>query len=306
MTSILFLGGTGFIGRNIIEDLAREEVQIFVLTRNLTDVDPNLLNNSKVNIIQGHLSNLELIKDIISNFEIKIVTHLVSSLIPSSNENDFNYELINTIIPTFNLLDHLSEKGIKVIFFSSGGTIYGDSKYARKETDELAPINYYGYSKLMIENYIQFKNRTKKLNYLILRLSNVFGRYQRVDGKQGFISTAIKKIMEGKSLEIWGNGDTVRDYILVSDVAKIFKMLCENKIDNEVINIGSGHGVRLLDVVSSIENEIGIKVKLEFKDKRSVDVSSICLDIGKLKSLVKFTPTDLGAAIKIYYKEFKL
>ncbi|PLW80808.1 epimerase [Candidatus Woesearchaeota archaeon] len=287
--NILIIGSTGFIGKNLLESFLIDSNNIALLVRDSSKVSVNFRDNIAVKIIETDLKNMTLIKQIIETNSIDIVIHLSSSLIPSSSKDDFENEMNEIILPTYSLLEYLSEKKIKIIFFSSGGTIYGKvQENTINEDNPLRPINYYGYSKLMIENYIQFLNRTKNLSYLILRPSNVYGKYQKIESKQGFISVSIGKVLSGKPIEIWGDGETIRDYINVQDVAILTKKLIDMNINNEIINLGSGIGISLNNIVNLLQKNIDKKFEIEYKNSRSVDVDKMVLDITKLKSYINY------------------
>lgn len=288
--NVLIIGSTGFIGKNIVDFFLNIDYNLVLLVRDsssiILDSDDD---NKSIKIVQADLKDIVFVKKIIENHNINIVIHLASGLIPSSNKDDFNKEMNEIILPTYSLLEYLSEKKIKIIYFSSGGTIYGKVQVNKiLETHLLQPISYYGYGKLMIENYIQFLNRTKNLSYLILRPSNVYGKYQRLESKQGFISVSIGKVLSGKPIEIWGDGETIRDYVNVQDVAILTRKLINMNINNEVINIGSGIGTSLNDIVSIVQKNINKEFKVEYKDSRSVDVDKMVLDITKLKSYINY------------------
>lgn len=301
MKNILLIGGNGFIGKNIIEKFLPCGYNITLLNRKTDDLS-GILNFRELNIVEGELKNTELFKKIIINRKVDTIVHLASSMIPSSTIDDYYHELQNVVIPTYELLDLISELKIKFVFFSSGGTIYGGSDLPLQENHALNPINYYGYSKLICEQYIQFKNRTKGLKYLILRPSNAFGKYQPFRHDQGFITAAINKILRDEIIEIWGNGEAVRDFIEVQSIVDILHELLNLDICNEIVNTGSGKGYNLLEVLRIIENILGRKAKVHFSRKRKVDVDTMVLDITKLKSLMNYNPGPLEESIFSYIK----
>jgi len=300
MENILLLGGNGFIGKNIVDKFLGSESLIVLLNRKQDPLDSNLLLNCNVKVVEGELSDIELIKETIVIHKIDIVIHLVSSLIPSSNLDDFHDDLVSVVFPTFKLIDFLDKNRVKFVFFSSGGTIYGNSNRPLQEIHKLSPINYYGYSKLMIERYIQFKSRTGKLIFLIIRPSNVFGKHQKINTKQGFIAVATRRILEGNVIDIWGDGKTVRDYINISDVVDALDELLKINLCNEVINIGSGKGTDLLEIVSISEKCVNKKAKIVYREKRTVDVDYMVLNIDKIKSMVSFNPRPVEDGIKMF------
>ena len=300
MKNILILGGTGFIGRNISESLCKGKFNIVLLSRYKKFFGYKRCRNVKV--IYGFLSDIQLIKSILSEENIEVVLHLASNLIPASNKCQFYSELKEIIFPTIETLDHIASLNIKIVFFSSGGAVYGSSNQNIDETYPLHPINYYGQSKLIIEKYILFLKRYKGLRYVILRPSNVYGKYQRVESEQGFIAVAAGKMISGNTIEIWGKGDATRDYVNVSDVAKVVRNILEKDIDNEIFNLGTGIGHTLLDIVNILEEQLDIKAKLKFKDNRIIDLKKITLDIKKLSSFVKYDPVTLEAGVVEFIK----
>jgi UDP-glucose 4-epimerase len=299
MKNILLLGGTGFIGKNIIEFYSNDfEVNLVVLARNYKSIDLEGINSERITVKIGFITDLDFIKNLIVDYQINAIIHLVSGLIPSSSMGTFYESMDDVVISTFKLIDYISDKDIKFVFFSSGGTIYGEAKEVIKESNNLNPINNYGFSKLIIENYIRFKSNTTSLNYIILRPSNVFGKYQRFEGNQGFISVAINKIYQEIPIEIWGDGNTVRDYIHINDVVVILKKLLDIDFSNESINLSSGIGYSLLDVLSIIEQKLNKRAILNFDVKRVIDADKVILDNSKLLGIVNHKFVDLNDGIE--------
>ncbi|OEF29491.1 NAD-dependent epimerase/dehydratase family protein [Vibrio rumoiensis] len=296
--NILIIGSQGFIGKNIVEKLS-EDNNLVLFDRDFSQLNTAVLNLSNVKFVEGNLSAYELIENTITINRIDIVIHLVSSLIPSSESSDFFNEFQEVIEPTYKLLNYLCKKKIKVIFFSSGGTIYGETNenlITEKHVSE--PINYYGYSKLLIENYIQYLHRTNGLTYVIIRPSNVYGKYQRLDRKQGFIAVAIGKIIANKAVEIFGDGETIRDYIDVTDLALVISKLVKQDIKNKVLNVGSGVGVSLNEILTHLQSIIHKDIIIINKNNRKVDVDKVILDIRELKKNINFEPKEIGQGIK--------
>ncbi len=297
--NILIIGSTGFIGKNIVEKLLDTKCNIVLLIRDSSKIHKDFHNHKSIIIVEAELQDTISVKQIIIDNEINIVIHLASSLIPSSTHQEFKIELNTIILPTYVLLEYLSEKRIKIIFFSSGGTIYGNTKEENiEESHALQPINYYGYSKLMIENHIQFLNRSKNLSFLILRPSNVYGRYQKLEAMQGFIAVAIGKALSNLPIEIWGDGKTVRDYIDVEDLAFLTKKIIDSDINNKIINLGSGEGNSLNQIIKYLETTLGKKIEVNYKNSRKIDVNRMVLDIGKIKSSFDYKPKSIQQGIK--------
>jgi UDP-glucose 4-epimerase len=302
MKNILILGGTGFIGRNILEELEGGDYNIFLLSRRK---DLTSLVSKRINVVQGSLKDTDLIESIISNHDIEILLHLASNLIPSSSKSQFEEEINNIVLPTFKLLSFISRKNIKLIYFSSGGAIYGKAEGKINEKNECEPINYHGHSKLLIETHVKLLNKTDNLKYLILRPSNVYGKYQRLESKQGFIAVALGRILSNQDIEIWGDGNTIRDYVDVSDISRVVRILIEDNIENKIFNLGSGEGHSLIRVVDLLENQLKKSANIIYQDKREVDLDRLVLDISSIESFVDYKPQKLEEGIKSFISHLK-
>ena len=273
MKKVLILGGFGFIRTNLTEELInRGEYEIYIFEAiNAIIQNPDLLKKTKVYYDDFH--NIEDFEVIFKEQLIDTVIHLINTNNPSSSNTNIIFDIKSNLINTINLLNIMLKYNCKnIVFLSSGGTIYGVSKERnnKKEADLKNPISSYGIVKLTIEKYLHLYNNLYGLNYLILRPSNPYGEYH-YSQKQGIINVILKKVLNKETVEIWGDGSVVRDFIYVKDLVKIIVELIENKIKNDIFNIGSGKGYSINDIIEIIQKVMG-NFKLEYKDARKVDV----------------------------------
>lgn len=307
MRKILFIGGAGFIGSTLIRGILQnlKNVKIFVMEPGFANV--SRLDGLDVTLFRGELSDFDNLESVIRSQNVDTIVHLVSTLIPGSGYEDYKREIQSVAFPTMRLTQLCSELNIKFVYFSSGGTVYGNrvEPVAFKETDERNPISYYGLTKLMLENNILFEHRTLGLKYLIVRPSNPYGHGQALNGKQGIIAVALGKILSGQTIEIWGDGSSVRDYIYIDDLGKIFSQLIENDVENTTVNIGSGFGYSVNQIIEVLKKIVEEPVKVEYKPARSADVSTMILSTELLRSYVDLNLTTLENGIKIFYDEAK-
>lgn len=301
----LFIGGAGFIGSSIIKKMMQEKVEVgdvFVLEPSYANL--SRLEDIPVKVITGDISNIDLIETLIKTNDIKKIVHLVSNMVPGSGYEEYKSEFESVIFPTVRLLQLCSEHNIQFIFFSSGGTVYGERKNMKPfvETDPKEPISYYGLSKQVIENSIIFEHRTSNLQYLILRPSNPYGPGQNINGHQGLIAVAMGKILSRKPVTIWGDGTSVRDYIYIDDLSNAFCQLFNKGVTNKIVNIGSGKGYsikQIMDILSSVVDE---NVVIEFSKSRKNDVTNMILDTTLLKSLIDMDLMSIEHGIKQFYE----
>ena len=302
--NILFIGGAGFIGSSLVKQfLTNEKYKVFVVEPEFANV--SRLDGLNVKIFREALGNVDTIENILVTNKIDVVVHLVSTLIPGSGYDDFNNEFKNMIFPSIKLMEICAKENIKFVYFSSGGTIYGNRSTMQPfvETDEMAPISYYGWSKQMMENSILFKNRTEKLKYLIVRPSNPYGHGQNLHGKQGLVAVAIGKVLEEKPVEVWGDGSAIRDYIYIDDLAKVFYQLIDKGVCNETVNLGSGRGYSVNDVLAFLKIITKKDFKIVYENARPMDVSNMVLDIEKMNKLANVELTPMLEGISVFYNE---
>lgn len=306
MQNILFIGGAGFIGSSIIHQLLEGDKSYSITVLEPQFANVSRLQNCGVDIVRGQLADMELLEKLITTKKISKVVHLVSTMVPGCNYDDYINEFKNIIFPTIRLMEICSSHHVQFVFFSSGGTVYGERSVIEPfcESDFLEPISYYGLSKQVIENHILFEHRVSGLEYLIIRPSNPYGHGQNIYGKQGLIAVALGKILRGEPVTIWGDGCSVRDYIYIDDLAKVFEQILLSDAINEVINLGSGVGYSIKDIIKYLSEISEEEVKVEYTPSRHNDVKNMILNNKRMLQLAKieFTPIQEGIR-KFYYYE---
>lgn len=306
MKRVLFLGGAGFIGSNVVKALKERgtnDVNVFVLEPSFANI--TRLDGEDVQVYRGELSNMDFVQSIIVANHIDTVVHLVATIIPGSTFEDYKREYQQVIFPTIELMQLCAQRGIKFVYFSSGGTVYGNRTEMNpfKESDAMAPISYYGWSKQMMENSILYVHRTAGLKYLILRPSNPYGHGQNIHGNQGLIAVALGQILAGEPITIWGDGTNVRDYIYIEDLSEAVVQLLEKGVCNTTINIGSGLGASINDIIDVLKEVVNEEVKVDYLPARSVDVSHMILDTTRLQQYVDLKITPLREGIERFYRD---
>ena len=307
MKNVLFIGGAGFIGSNLIRRLIgrKDDLSVFVLEPSFANV--SRLGGMDVQIFRGTLQDIDFVQSIIEANKIDTVVHLVATIIPGSTFEDYKREFQQVIFPTIELMQYCAQKDIKFVYFSSGGTVYGNRTDMTpfRETDAMAPISYYGWSKQMMENSILYVHRTAGLKYLVVRPSNPYGHGQNIHAKQGLIAVALGKILAGEPISVWGDGSNVRDYIYIDDLCEAVAQLLEKDVCNTTLNIGSGVGASINDIITSLKDVVSEEVKVDYLPARSVDVAHMILDTTELKKYVSIEYTPLKEGIARFYQDVK-
>jgi len=272
----LVLGGCGFIGSHIVDQLVASGHSVRVFDRYpekyrepVRGVDYNFGD------FRDTMALIEALVD------VELVFHLVSATFPGTAELDPQADVRDNILPTLSLLDAMAKFGVhRLLYLSSGGTVYGiPNTVPTPETHPLRPINSYGIVKVTIEHYIELYRRTRRLLPIIIRPSNPYGPRQGHVGVQGVITTFLNRIARNEPIEVWGDGSVVRDYLYVEDLAR----LCVTAADSGkvgVYNGGSGQGTSVREIITYIEQATGRILNPVFKQARPVDVPNSVLDMS--------------------------
>ncbi|MBV9391890.1 MAG: NAD-dependent epimerase/dehydratase family protein [Verrucomicrobia bacterium] len=225
------------------------------------------------------------------------VFHLAWATVPrTANDNplaDLETNLAGTV-RLFEAVHHLPN--ISVTFVSSGGTVYGKARTLPVAEDHpLQPMTAYGVSKAAAEHYALLYRRLWGVDIRIVRLSNPFGPGQDIKGQLGAASIFAARALEGKPIEVWGDGSAIRDYIYVDDaISGLLATMsaspdCFGSLD-PVVNIGSGRGVSLQELISLLERLLDKPIKVVYKPARDFDVPANVLDITRARSLLGWSP----------------
>jgi len=237
---------------------------------------------------------------------VSTVVNLLTFSVPSSAPGNLQGEITTTFQANNLLLSAMIEAGVKrLVFPSSGGTIYGDiANRAATEDDPAMPLNSHGLGKLIGEEMIRFYNRVHGLDYLILRISNAYGaaRIRRVS--QGVIDVFLEELRAGRPLNVWGSLDLVRDYIFIDDLIDVFlKLLRQDSLGSPTLNIGSGKGTSLREVIDVMADVTGLTPKIQFADDKFAGVSHSVLNTERLRALIDWSPKyDLRKGIRETWK----
>ncbi len=304
LKKILIFGGFGFIGTNLTEELLKRgnyEIIIFD-TKNIIIQNLEILKHVKV--YYGDFHNEKDYEIIFKENEIDVVIHLISTTIPSVSNENIIYDIDSNLVNTIKLLNIMKKYQIKnIVYPSSGGTIYGILTKEHRESDSTSPICSYGIVKLAIERYLYLYNYLYGINYLILRLSNPYGEYHK-NPHQGLINVILGKILNGKIIEIWGDGSVQRDFIYIKDIVRIIIDLIEKNIQNQIINIGSGRGYSINEILTIIREKIG-DFSLKFVEERAIDVPYLVLNNDKLKTFLNINLIGIEEGVKRTYEWLK-
>jgi UDP-glucose 4-epimerase len=257
---------------------------------NVVPLGDDHLANPNFELHEGDLISEAGISEALEGCDICF--HLVSTTLPKSSNADPVFDVETNLLGTVRLLTHAVNAGIKkIIFVSSGGTVYGvPIELPIPETHRTDPICSYGISKLAIEKYLELFRRLHGLDYTVLRIANPYGERQRMHASQGAVAVFLGKVLSGEPVEIWGDGSVVRDYVYIADVVDALLAAMELECDEHVFNIGSGYGLSLNELLDAIEKVTKRAADRRYLPARVFDVPISVLSIERAKRSLDWSP----------------
>lgn len=305
VNTILLLGGSGFLGSNIGQALMDAGYRIFVVDHVPPRWDQERYQCLGVFVPSTH-DAIDTVSDLLARERIGVVIHLASNLLPGSSLEELCSELSENLVQGIRLVELLQSYGIqRFVFLSSGGTIYGRGHQLHSESDPPQPLNYYGWMKQSFEEFLHFKARVSPLQYLILRPSNPYGRYQNLRGRQGLVSVVFGRILDQLPLEVWGDGSVLRDYIHIDDFCQASLALINQPRWNTTFNIGSGQGASVIEVIELSRAITGMPLQVEFRPPRTVDTPVTVLDISRMQKHFHSPMLSLRTGMERYWAEIQ-
>ena len=281
--NITILGAAGFIGTNLAIALAKDN--------HVTVVDQHMdyfsaMKDLKLNVIyrEADFTASFDYDELLENTDV--LYHLISTTAPSTSNKNIAEELTANVVVTSEILEACVRKRVKkVVFISSGGTVYGkDIVCPVGEETTANPISSYGIQKLTIEKLLYLYNYLYNLDYRIIRLANPYGPYQRPNGVLGVVTTFTYKALKKEEIVVYGDGTVVRDFIYIDDAVRGILNIVQYSGEYKLFNLGQGKGTSVNQVIHTIEKVLGKKLPVKYLSGRKVDVPVNYLDINRYES----------------------
>lgn len=270
----LVVGGGGFLGAQLCPRLVQlgAKVRAYGRTRYF---DAPLKG---AHWFTGTLEDVQKLATVLEG--VDIVFHLAATSSPASAEASRVADLNTNVGGSLGLLDLCRHGGInRVVFASSGGTVYGNAdKPPFSERTLPKPISAYGINKLAAEHYHRLYNYLYGMRNISLRIANPFGRYQHGMKNQGVVPVFARRALQGEAIKIWGDGSAARDYLDGRDVAAAMIRAALYQGSEDTFNVGSGVARSLKDVLASLERVLERPLVVEYQPARRIDVATSVLD----------------------------
>ena len=285
--SCLVLGAGGFIGGHLCHALIAAGARVNGFGRRPSF--PGSL--PPIRFISGEFSDraaLALAMD-----GIEVVFHLLGGTNPEVSNKDPVADLQVNAVASVQMMELCRAAGVRrLVFISSGGAVYGLAKSLPIAEDAATnPISAYGINKLMVEKYLQLYAHLGGFSPIILRVANPFGPYQSPFRRQGLVAALIETVLAGRTVEIWGDGLVVRDYLYVGDLAEALLAAASYDGSEQVLNVGSAVGRSVLEVVDAVCRAIDRPPPaIVYKPSRRADVPASVLDITRAGQELHWSP----------------
>lgn len=297
MALVGVFGANGFIGRHLTRALVARGHETACFGRRFPlDFEREFDGRVQIHTIDLH-------DDIHTHARLQGVTHVVQ-LINSSNAAMGNTKIIadmhSNLLPHVSFIKSCIMAGVRSFtFLSSGGTVYGKPQSVPITEDHpTLPLNSYGMTKLVTEQYLRMLCRDTDMGFSILRVANPYGPGQTGLGGQGLIGTILQKYKRNEAITIFGDGLAERDYLYIEDAVDAIVRTVEQGPLNDVVNIGNGKGYSILEVLSAVERALGQPLPRIHIPNRSTDALANILDVTKAKRMLGWeTTTDFETGV---------
>jgi len=282
------LGGNGFLGQRLCQRLVESGFLVRSISRSGRPNGEAERWQSQVEWLaapMGTESSSKALRD------ADLLFHLASTTLPATSDANVAYDLESNVSATVRVLEAASRSVRRLIFVSSGGTVYGIARENLiSESHPTDPICPHGIHKLAIEKYLQLYRLMKGLDSIVLRVSNIYGESQDCNKPLGAVAHFTARAVNGVPIEIWGDGTTTRDYIHVDDVVCALTRAMWYEGAERLFNIGTGRGVSLCQLVEMLRQQLSQPVKVEYRARRYFDVPENVLDNSRAKRELSWAP----------------
>lgn len=297
------IGCNGFVGKHLAFALNRiENIELFLFGKS---------NTNKTDVNSPYYKIDVYYDEILTNKlkQLDVIYYLASSSIPLTSWENPQVEITENLLPFLKFLEIVSvETNVKkIVFISSAGTVYGSSMNKLNEDTNKLPFSPYGINKLTMEYYLNYFNKKNSINYDIFRVSNVYGQNQDTTKGLGIINTFLENIIQKKDITVYGNGETIRNYIYIKDVVSfMLTSLSSDLYKSNIYNLSSDDNLSINNLLEVIKSNVKEEFNVIYINQRNSDNPYIVLDNDRIKSEfsnIKFTPINKG--IEECYKFLK-
>jgi UDP-glucose 4-epimerase len=290
-TKVLVIGGAGFVGSHLVDQLLLEPVrEIIVLDNFVRGSESNLrqaVRDERVRIVRGSITDLALLRDLMQG--VDYVFHLAALWLFECVHEPRSALEVN-VTGTFNVIEAAQQAGVKKIVYSSSASVYGDALFTPMTEDH--PFNnrtMYGATKIAGEQFFRAFYEQRKLNYVGLRYMNIYG--PRMDYKGTYVSVIMKvldRIDEGHAPVIFGDGSQAYDFIHVEDVARANILALKSGVSDDFFNVGMGVKTEINELVKRLLEITDSNLQPEYRPQEQMFVTNRVGSTERAEKLLGF------------------
>lgn len=290
IVNILVTGGAGFIGSHLVRTLQASGERVTVLDNFSTGLLANLPAGTRV--IEMDVNSQEL-ETVFAAGHFDAIVHLAGQTTVHISMDKPSLDGEENIIGSIHVLEQARRYGVKRVIFASTAASYGNVAEDRLpivESEPLAPMSFYGLSKVTVEHYLRLYQQAFGLGYVVLRFANVYGERQGDGGEGGVISIFAKRLAEGKELTIYGDGQQTRDFIYAGDIATGIYAALTTKHVNHTYNLSTQSETSLNELVQILGEVAGRELQPVYQAARPGDIYKSLLANGRARRSLDWEP----------------
>ncbi len=285
---ILVTGGAGFIGSTIVDAYIERGHRVWVLDDESSGKRRQV--NKAATYVRKDINDKKAMGSLFKKAKFDVISHHAAQIDVRRSVADPEFDARVNILGLLNVLVNARQTGVKkIIFSSSGGTVYGECTRPATESFPEVPLSPYGVAKLASEKYIQAFAALHGLKYTIFRYSNVYGPRQDPHGEAGVVAIFAQRLLAGERVTIFGKGAQTRDFVFVGDVARA-NVLGLTKATNQIINIGTAKEISVNTLYKTMAHLTHETQPPMYKAARNGELARSVLSYAKARRVLGWTP----------------
>ena len=282
---VLITGGAGFIGSHIVEKLLGNNYDVIIIDNLSSGSTENIPNSDTLKFYQLNIEKDDL--ELVFQKEApNYVIHLAAQTSVNFSISHPYYDANMNVMASIKLLELCKKYNIRKFITASSAAIYGNPKYLPiDENHPTEPMSQYGLSKLTMEKYIKLSG----IPYIIFRFSNAYGPRQKSSKESGVVAIFNNAMKNNEPINIYGDGEQIRDFIYVEDIANICIKAINSNVENEIINFSTNKGVSLNQLFKVMKSLYNYTLNANYLPERIGDIKNSILSNDKAYNLLQFT-----------------
>ena len=302
---VLITGGAGFIGSHLVRLLQSKGEDVAVVDNFSTGLRENLPDGTA--IYECDVTSPEL-ANVFEAVRPDAVVHLAGQTTVHVSMADPGLDAAQNVIGSVHVLEQARQCGGKRVIFASTAASYGDVAEDHLPIDEfepLAPLSFYGLSKVTVERYLDLYHKAYDLDYVVLRFANVYGERQGDGGEGGVISIFTKRVAKDEPITIFGDGKQTRDFVYAGDIARGIDAALRTHHANRAYNLSTQTETSLKELVAVLAKVSGKRIVPRYEDARTGDIYKSLLANGRARRSLGWEPqTSLEEGLRRTYEYF--